>query len=116
MAFMRKRAPMDTQPPKPIYSQEIDAEFVALLEIIADLMKRINMSSKLPEDELAKQMQDTFDAGVRWTRLSEGGYFKEVSEPYSLAFASIVLGMNKNQPADIQKGLDELKAVAQRMI
>ena len=78
--------------PKLIYSQEIDAEFVNLMEITADLNRRINMSSKLAEDELAKLVQETFDAGIRWTRLSKGGYFMDVSEPYSRAFASIVLG------------------------
>jgi hypothetical protein len=39
---------------------------------------------------------DTFDVGVRWTRLSDGGYSLSASKPFSDASAEIMLGVNIN--------------------
>src|SRR5665213_753416 len=98
----KKRRPKD---PSPIYSTAIDEEFGNVAEVSADLMARISSSADLNEDELMVLMADTLDAGIRWTRLSEGGYFLAASKPFADALAEIVLGMNINAVAHIEKGL-----------
>lgn len=111
MSLFKKRV-SGTQP---IYSREVDAECVNLMQISADLVRRIKAAPTLTDDERGQLAQDTFDAGVRWTRLSEGGYFVSVSEPYSKAMAEIVLGMNKNDPAHINKGCETVIGIAQNI-
>src|ERR1019366_6897255 len=110
MPFMKRRS----KDPPPIYSTEIDGEFSTLAEVSVDLMERLNSSADLNEGELMVLMADTLDAGVRWTRLSDGGYFLSGSKPFSDALAEIVLGMNINDFAHVKKGLDQMTDTARR--
>jgi hypothetical protein len=110
MPFTKRRC----KDPPPIYSTEIDKEFINLAEVSADLLERINSSADLNEEEQMVLMADTLDAGVRWTRLSDGGYFLSASKPFSDALAEIMLGMNINDVAHVKKGLDQMRDTARR--
>lgn len=91
-----------------------------------------------PEDELARLLGETVsvieglkaenfrdehgqalcdksvELGVGWTALSTSGFFVEVSEPYSKAFARLVFGLKENKGDDIQGAVADMIAVAQK--
>ena len=98
--------------PAPIYSAEIDHEFLSLVEISAQLMDKIADAASLNDEEKMQLMTDCFQTGVRWTRLEEGGYFESMAKPFSEALAMIVLGQNRNEPDQINAGLELMKEAA----
>ncbi len=117
MALIKKRrthrssTPAQRLDPAPVYSAEIDHEFLSLVEISAQLMDKLTNAS-LDEDEEMQLMTDCFQAGVRWTRLEEGGYFESMAKPFSEALAMIVLGQNRKDPDQIAAGLERMKEAA----
>ena len=117
MALIKRRTHRPSLPaqrldPAPIYSAEIDHEFLSLVEISAQLMNRLSSAASLNDDERMQLMTDCFQAGVRWTRLEEGGYFESMAKPFSEALALIVLGQNRNEPDQINAGLELMKEAA----
>ncbi len=117
MALIKRRthrpsAPAQGLDPAPVYSAEIDHEFLSLVEISAQLMDKLADAGSLDDDEEMQLMTDCFQAGVRWTRLDEGGYFESMAKPFSEALALIVLGQNRNEPDQIAAGLERMKEAA----
>lgn len=117
MARLKRRINKPSPPaqrldPPPIYSAEIDHEFLSLVEISAQLMDKIINAGSLNDEETMQLMTDCFQAGVRWTRLEEGGYFESMAKPFSEALAMIVLGQNRNEPDQINAGLELMRAAA----
>ena len=117
MALIKRRSNRPSPPaqrldPAPIYSAEIDHEFLSLVEISAQLMDKLSCAASLNDDERMQLMTDCFQAGVRWTRLEEGGYFESMAKTFSEALALIVLGQNRNEPDQIDAGLELMKEAA----
>ena len=96
---------------------EYRTEFAALNIELQGLVNRIYSASD-PRDEgqIAQVLPDTVDAGIRWTRLSEKGYFVPLSTPVSEAFASITFGlMHKEEHDHVMEGTLMIRAAMDKM-